>query len=380
MTLCGTTVSCWDQSTRGLDSSIALHFAKSLKGAAKVLDSCHTVSMYQASDSILRQFDKILVLYEGKEIYFGPVASAQDYFEKMGWQAPPRLALGDFLTSVTNPAERQARLGNEKKIPRTPQDFAAYWLASKDGMALQSEIAVQENNSTSSFCENFHHTMDAKKGPHAPRGTPYLVSTRKQMQYCAKRAYFRLWNHKAATLAQAASQIIMSLIVGSMFYNTPNNTTGFFSKGGIIFGAIMLNAMSAITEIFQLYSHRPIVEKQTSYALYQPWTEALSGWVLNIPIKFAMASTFNVSLYFLSGLKREPSNCFIFFLFLFTDTHHVMHLQNHWGFNQSFTSSIRGRWDRLASAGHLHGLYHPEAINATLVQLDNLHQSSRVCL
>jgi ATP-binding cassette subfamily G (WHITE) protein 2 (PDR) len=320
MTLSGSTVACWDQSTRGLDSSSALHFAKSLKGAPQDMESCHIVSMYQASDAILRQVDKVIVVYEGKEIYFGPVKSAKTYFETMGWQPPVRLALGDFLTSVTNPAERQARPGYEDKVPRTPEDFVSYWLASNEGQALQKEIFVHEENLSAKFPEEFAQAMNAKKGPHARRGTPYLVSTRKQIQYCAKRAFHRLWNDKTATLAQAASQIIMSLIVGSMFYNTPNNTTGFFSKGGILFGAIMLNAMSAITEIFQLYSHRPIVEKQASYALYHPWTEALSGWVLNIPIKFAMASTFNISLYFLSGLRREPSNFFIFFLFLYTLT------------------------------------------------------------
>jgi ABC-type multidrug transport system permease subunit/ABC-type multidrug transport system ATPase subunit len=320
MTLSGSAVACWDQSTRGLDSSSALHFVKSLKGAAEVMGSCHLVSLYQASDSILYQFDKVIVLYEGREIYFGPVTTAQAYFEEMGWQVPPKVAVSDFLTSVTNSAVRRPRLGYQSKVPRTPDDFVRYWLASREYRSLLEQISDQEKNSPPGLLEEFTQSMKSKMGPHARRGSPYLVGTRKQIQYCAQRAFHRLWNDKTATVTTAGAQIVMSLIVGSMFYRTPNTNIGFFSKGGVLFGAIMMNAMSTITEIFQLYTQRPIVEKQASYALYRPWTEAVSGWMLSLPLKLAMASTFNISLYFLAGLREEPSIFFIFFLFLYTLT------------------------------------------------------------
>merc|ERR1711964_538081 len=88
-------------------------------------------------------------------------------------------------------------------------------------------------------------------------------------------------------------------------------------KGGVLFFAVLLNALIAISEINTLYSQRPIVEKQASYAFYHPFTEAMAGIVADIPVKFVIAVCFNVILYFLAGLRREPSQFFIFFLFNF---------------------------------------------------------------
>lgn len=58
----------------------------------------------------------------------------------------------------------------------------------------------------------------------------------------------------------------MSLIIGSAFYGIINDTNSFFAKGSVIFMAVLLNALVAVTEINRLYDQRPIVEKQVSYA------------------------------------------------------------------------------------------------------------------
>lgn len=87
-----------------------------------------------------------------------------------------------------------------------------------------------------------------------------------QLRICIRRAYQRLWNDKVSTLTVVAGQIIMALIVGSVFYGTPNNTDSFFARGSTLFFAILLNALIAVTEINSLYQQRPIVEKHASYA------------------------------------------------------------------------------------------------------------------
>ena len=43
---------CWDNSTRGLDSSTALKFVKTLRLATDLAGSCAIVAIYQASESI----------------------------------------------------------------------------------------------------------------------------------------------------------------------------------------------------------------------------------------------------------------------------------------------------------------------------------------
>lgn len=88
MALAGAPIACWDNCTRGLDAATALEFTKSLRMSSKLAGGCHVVAIYQASQAIFDIFDKAVVLYEGREIYFGPCNKAERYFSDMGWENP----------------------------------------------------------------------------------------------------------------------------------------------------------------------------------------------------------------------------------------------------------------------------------------------------
>lgn len=115
------------------------------------------VAIYQASQSIynvmptdhhsclcanylLQVFDKVAVLYEGRQIYFGDIHAAKTFFVNMGFECPLRHTTADFLTSLTSPAERIVRKGFEGRTPYTPDEFAAMWQKSEDRAQLLREI------------------------------------------------------------------------------------------------------------------------------------------------------------------------------------------------------------------------------------------------
>jgi hypothetical protein len=80
------------------------------------------------------------VLYEGRQIYFGAMQTAKAFFIDLGFECPPRQTTGDFLTSLTNPAERVVRKGFEGKTPHSPDEFAAAWRGSLERTRLLQEI------------------------------------------------------------------------------------------------------------------------------------------------------------------------------------------------------------------------------------------------
>lgn len=47
-----------------------------------LLKSTAFVTIYQASENIYETFDKVTVLYSGKQIYFGLIHEAKPYFAK----------------------------------------------------------------------------------------------------------------------------------------------------------------------------------------------------------------------------------------------------------------------------------------------------------
>ncbi len=136
----GSPLQCWDNSTRGLDSATALEFVKTLRISTSLAGSTAAVAIYQASQSIYDIFDKVVVLYEGRQIYFGHTRAAKAFFVNMGFACPERSTTGDFLTSLTNPAERIVREGFEHRVPRTPDEFAAVWQKSEERARLIQDI------------------------------------------------------------------------------------------------------------------------------------------------------------------------------------------------------------------------------------------------
>ncbi|KIH94142.1 ABC multidrug transporter [Sporothrix brasiliensis 5110] len=324
MMVVGSPFMAWDNSTRGLDSATALKFVQTLRIASDLARTCNAVAIYQASESIYELFDKATVLYEGRQIYFGPASGAKAYFEGLGYACPTRQTTGDFLTSVTNPVERKAKPGMEDKVPRTAEEFEACWLKSAEYEAMLAGVAEHEAayplDAHGQNVSAMREVKKEKQANHVRPKSPYIISTGMQIKLNTKREYQRLWNDKAPTITTAVTCIVLALIIGSIVYGTPDATAGFFSKSSALFMAVLLNALVTLTEINSLYAQRPIVEKHASYAFYHPATNAIAGVVADIPIKFIIATCFNIVLYFMAGLRREPAQFFIYFLFTYTAT------------------------------------------------------------
>lgn len=324
MIVAGSSICAWDNSTRGLDSATAYKFVHNLRVAADLGQSTHVVAIYQASQAIYDIFDKATVLYEGRQIYFGPADHAKSFFERQGWVCPTRQTTADFLTAVTNPMERIPREGMEHKVPKTAEDFEAYWKASPEYQQLQAEIASQHRDAPvdgeHSPLRKLRDDKSRMQAKHVRPGSAYIISIPMQVNLATKRAYRRIWNDKSAVLTQSISNIIIALIVGSLYYGGGNTTADATSKVSTLFIAILCNALTALSEIAGLYLQRPIVEKQASYRFIHPACEAIAGIASDIPIKFIVAVCFNIVLYFLAGLRREAGNFFLFFLVSFIST------------------------------------------------------------
>ncbi|KAF4956487.1 hypothetical protein FSARC_11549 [Fusarium sarcochroum] len=318
MTLSGSPLAAWDNSTRGLDSATALKFVQALRMASDSGGVTTAVAIYQASQAIYDLFDKAVVLYEGRQIYFGPAGKAKAFFERQGWYCPPRQTTGDFLTSITNPVERQAMKGMEDKVPRTPEEFEKHWKQSGDFQLLQKEIEGYETehfvNRPGETIAQLRQQKNFRQSEHVRPASPFTISFAMQVKLCTKRAYQNIRNDISATATQCVVQLVLALIIGSIFYGTPDATAGFYAKASVLFMAVLLNALTAISEISSLYSQRETVTKHASYAFYHPAAEGAAGIAAAIPIKFAQAVIFNIVLYFLAGLQRKPGNFFLYFL------------------------------------------------------------------
>ncbi|KAF9000471.1 ABC transporter CDR4 [Cyathus striatus] len=313
--LSGSPLQCWDNSTRGLDSATALEFVKSVRMSSRYAGATAVVALYQASQNIYDVFDKVVVLYEGQQIYFGSARKARDYFVNMGFYQPPRQTTADFLTSLTNPGECRPRPGFEGRVPRTASEFSKIWRESKDRHELLREIEAFNRE----YPEDGEHLAKFKaarkliqaKGSRAP----YTLSVPMQIQLCLRRAWQRFRADTSNFITNVVGGFILSLIISSIFYNLKDNTASFYSRGALLFFAILMNAFAGNLEVLTIYAQRPIVEKHKRMALYHPYADAMATFVCDFPSKVISSLASNMVLYFMTNLRRTPGAFFTFYLF-----------------------------------------------------------------
>ncbi|KAL3298281.1 ABC-2 type transporter [Colletotrichum asianum] len=227
--LTGAKFQCWDNSTRGLDSGNAIAFCQNLRTQADLLNVAAVVAIYQAPQSAYDLFDKVTVLYEGRQIYFGRIEQAKSYFEDMGFLCPERQTTPDFLTSMTSPSERRIRPGYENMTPRTPDEFAARWKASPDRAALMTAIeAYEKTHPAKDRLEEFQQSIKAERSPMQRMKSPYMITYHRQVRLCLWRGWKRLVADPGFTISSLVYNIIVGFVLGSMFFNLKTDSSTFY--------------------------------------------------------------------------------------------------------------------------------------------------------
>lgn len=309
------TLYCFDNATRGLDSSTALEFIEALRTSTNVTQTTSLVTIYQASESIYELFDCVTVLYLGRQIYFGPIDKASEYFETMGFIRSSTDTTPEFLTGVTDPLARKSKPGFT--VPQTPDEFEMIWKSSEEykqlEITIQNKVSIVKADETS---ELFKQVNKMEKQKYALLKSPYTVNFHEQLKLCCTRRARNIINDKPYTVILVASAVIQSLIVGSMFYNTSSSTIGAFSRGGVIFFSTMYFCIMCLAETSALFEDKPILNKQYGYSMYRPSAELLAKQIVSFPVRLLGIICFTIIIYFLSNMKREAGPFFIFFLFV----------------------------------------------------------------
>ncbi|KAJ4986667.1 ABC-2 type transporter [Stagonosporopsis vannaccii] len=312
----------WDNSTRGLDSANAIEFCKTLRTQCDVFGTSAVVAIYQSPQAAYDTFDKVTVMYEGRQIYFGSARVAREYFQRLGFECPDSQTTPDFLTSMTSPSERRPRPGYENSTPRTSDDFARCWKESAERQELLRNIKEYKQNHPikGPGHEQFAASRSLEKSRKQRTKSPYTLSYWRQIRLCMWREFQRLKGDPSVPVTMLIVNFSEALIIASIFYNLPANTSSFFMRGAVLFMMVLLNAFGSMLEIMSLYAKRQIVEKHNRYALYHPSAEAMASMIMDMPYKILNSLVVNCTLYFMANLRREPGPFFFFFLVAFTMT------------------------------------------------------------
>ncbi|OBT73949.1 hypothetical protein VF21_07432 [Pseudogymnoascus sp. 05NY08] len=313
MMVTGATVCAWDNSTRGLDASTALDYAKSLRIMTNIYQATTFVSLYQASENIYKQFDKVLVIDSGRQAFFGPADQARGYFESLGFKEKPRQTTPDFLTGCTDEFEREYVDGFE---PHTPDTLAQAFTDSSFSESLTTSMdayktSLEPNRQSH---EDFRVAVTESKRGRGTAHSVYSVPFYMQVWALMRRQFLIKWQDKFQLCVSWGTSLIIAIVVGTTWLNIPQTSAGAFTRGGVLFISFLFNCFQAFGELASTMLGRPIVNKHRAYTFHRP--SAL--WVAQIAVDLSFAAMqiflFSLVVYFLCNLARDAGAFFTFYI------------------------------------------------------------------
>lgn len=304
----------WDNSSRGLDASTALEYVRSIRAMTNMAGVSTAVSLYQAGESLYELADKVLLIDDGKCLYFGPAEKAKQYFIDLGFKCPERWTTPDFLTSVSDEHERSVRSGWKDRIPRNPEEFAEAYCNSeayRHNLADMDDFELKAQQQVGERAANQRNETVEKN---------YTLPFHQQVIACTKRQFLVMTGDRASLFGKWGGLLFQGLIVGSLFYNLPPTAEGAFPRGGTLFFLLLFNALLALAEQTAAFESKPILLKHKSFSFYRPAAYAIAQTVVDVPLVFTQVVIFNIIIYFMANLARTASQFFICTLILWLVT------------------------------------------------------------
>ena len=317
------TVACWDNSTRGLDASTALDYANSLRVMTDVSNRTTLVTLYQAGEQIYELMDKVLLIDQGRMVYQGPANEAKQYFLDLGLHCPDRETTADFLTAVTDPAQRVFREGYEAQAPKTAEDFERIFKSSAAYERVLADVEDYEKHLDRTErvdATKFKQSVKEQQSKRVSSKSSFTISYWRQILVCTQREFWLVWGDKPTLYTKFFIIVSNGLIVGSLFHGQPLNTEGAFTRGGTGFFSIAFLGWLQLSELVTAVSGRVVIDRHRDYAFYRPSAVVLARVLADLPIIFAQVVPFTIIMYFLTSLDLNVSKFWIYILFVYITT------------------------------------------------------------
>lgn len=169
----------------------------------------------------------------------------------------------DFLTSITDPAERRLR-ATTASVPKTAEDLErAFKSSPSHDKGLRDLEAYQKELEQSGFVDarRFRETVGEGKSGNVKKRSSYTVSFIRQVLACTQRETWLLWGDKTSLYTKFFIILSCALIVGSLFHNQSLDTQGAFSRSGTIFMSSVFLGWLQLTELMRAVSGRTVIAR-----------------------------------------------------------------------------------------------------------------------
>ena len=273
-----------DEPSSGLDATAASALFKTLR---KLADSGKTVIavIHQPNQHVFAAFDDVLLVSEGKQMYFGPRKDVRGYMESHGCRAPQEMGTAEHILDCIS------RLPMEDETDAEAHERLEHLAA----RAREAPIDLGIAKDTSSMAVK-SFKLGSGRGP---RANPL-----RQFRLLFKRSIREVFRGKLTIVLKLVQQVSTAVIYGGI-YSLGTNQASIQDRVGLLSLIAIGSANMAMAATIRSFPReKAIVSNELASHMYRTLPYFIGKAISEIPMVGFLNSIFGVIVYQLTGMSR----------------------------------------------------------------------------
>ncbi|KAK3118106.1 hypothetical protein QOZ80_9BG0694300 [Eleusine coracana subsp. coracana] len=288
-----------DEPTSGLDSTAAARLVTTLAGLANKGRTV-VVSVHQPASRVYRMFDSVLLLSQGRCMFYGKGEDAMDYFAGVGFQPGFHVNPADFMLDLANGFAqsdyscttegggnvKQALISSYNKVlaPKVKASITANLTADQQPSSLASPETTCSNNYNraryaTSWCDQF---------------TILLRRSLKERR------------HETFTSLRLFQILAPAVVAGAMWWRSSPLATQD-RLGLLFFISIFWGVFASFNAVFAFPQERPVLARERASGMYALSSYFAARTAGDLPMELALPAAFTLVVYLMAGLNPHPA-------------------------------------------------------------------------
>ncbi|KAJ9567661.1 hypothetical protein OSB04_003627 [Centaurea solstitialis] len=287
-----------DEPTSGLDSTAAHRLVSTLSGLAHQKGKTVVTSVHQPSSRVFQMFDTVLVLSEGRCIYFGKGSEAMSYFESIDFRPSFPMNPADFLLDLANGVWQHDGI-TDKERPNVKQLLTSSY---NDLLASQVKDACLDIKTLRDDHQHMPVANPELKG-HTSKCVNGINTWLNQFSVLIQRS-LKERKHETFNPLRVFQVITASLLAGFMWWHSDYRDIQD-RLGLLFFISIFWGVYPSFNAVFAFPQDRAVFMKERASGMYTLSSYFMARIVGDAPIELILPALFLSITYWMCGLKPE---------------------------------------------------------------------------
>jgi len=281
-----------DEPTSGLDSYQAGQVTDTLR---KLADSGKTVIavIHQPSQSVFAKFDDLLLVSEGKLMYYGEVSKVRNYMMDLGYTCAKDTGTAEYILEVISRTN-----GGPEEQENSDQRL--------NQLAEAARLSVDKMSFGSGALVSSQNKLKIGHEKNLPGANIF-----RQFKLLAARAFHETSRGKLAMTIKVVQQVTLGLVYGGI-YKVKDDQASVMDRFGLLsLIAIGGMNMAVASTIRSFTKEKTIVMGEMANGMYRTLPYFLAKAISEIPLVGVYNAIFGAIIYPLAGLQKGKFKQFI---------------------------------------------------------------------